>query len=141
MMIARFCFVAVLLVAGLAQAAPGVTDAPAAVPVAAERAAPIPFKRDAVPVASTLTSAGVAIVVLSLAAIGTVLFLRKRLGLSALPGSPARLVRVLETQRLGPRALLSVVEFGGSQHLIAQGEHGISCLVSAPLADTPKEPS
>lgn len=100
---------------------------------AALAAAPIPFKRDT-DAGSLAGTGGMAVLLVSLLAIGAVYVVRKRLKLGQLaPGAPA-LLRVLETRRLGPRALLSVVEFGGKRHLIAQGEHGISCLDTVVLA-------
>jgi flagellar biogenesis protein FliO len=87
----------------------------------------IPFKRNTEE-AGLAGSGGMAVLLLSLLAIGAVVFVRKRLTLSMRAKSaPARL-RVLETRRLGPRTLISVVEFGGKQHLLAQGEHGITCI-------------
>ncbi|MED5595867.1 flagellar biosynthetic protein FliO [Janthinobacterium sp. P210006] len=87
----------------------------------------IPFKRDA-EAASLAGSGGMAVLLVSLLAIGAVVLVRKRLKLGMrAKGAPA-LLRVLETRRLGPRTLISVVEFGGKQHLLAQGEHGITCI-------------
>lgn len=93
----------------------------------------IPFKRDADAGAAALGGGAIGVLILSLIAIVAVLAVRKHLGLGlARPGAP-RLVKVLESQRLGPKALLSVVEFSGTQYLIAQGEHGISCVASKPV--------
>ena len=74
------------------------------------------------------------VLVLSLVAIAAVLAVRKRLGLNQPRAGAARLVKVLESQRMGPRTLLSVVEFSGTQYLLAQGEHGITCVASKPAA-------
>lgn len=100
---------------------PGHTTAPA-----------IPFKRDSGADASALGGGAMGILVISLIAIVAVLMVRKRLGLAQPRQGAPRLVKVLESQRLGPRALLSVVEFSGTHYLIAQGEHGISCVASKP---------
>lgn len=93
----------------------------------------IPFKRDASPGGAALGGSAVGVLVISLIVIVAVLVVRKRLGLGQPRPGGARLVKVLESQRLGPRALLSVVEFGDTQYLIAQGEHGISCVASKPV--------
>lgn len=99
----------------------------------------IPFKRDAE--ASAIAGSGsIAVLLVSLLAIGAVYVVRKRLKLGPrMDGSPA-LLRVLETRRLGPRALLAVVEFGGKRHLIAQGEHGVSCIDTIVLASAAAKP-
>lgn len=103
--------------------------------VVAHAATGIPFKRDAE--ASALSgSGGMAVVLVSLLAIGAVYIVRKRLKLGVNGHGAPALLRVLETRRLGPRALLSVVEFGGKRHLIAQSEHGISCIDTVVLADS-----
>lgn len=96
----------------------------------------IPFKRDA-ETGVLAGSGGMAVLLLSLLAIGAVLFMRKHLKLGSRPTGAPVLLRVLETRRLGPRALLSVVEFGGKQHLIAQSEHGISCIDTVILSSVP----
>lgn len=107
---------------------------------AAAAAQAIPFKRDAE--ASAIAGSGsIAVLLVSLLAIGAVYVVRKRLKLGPrMDGSPA-LLRVIETRRLGPRTLLAVVEFGGKHHLIAQGEHGVSCIdtVVLPCATTSQE--
>lgn len=112
---------------------------PAAPPASAASASmqapqPIPFKKDAP--GATLGSSGLGVLAVALVAIGAVLYLRKRLNLP-LPGSSAqRLVKVLQSESMGPRALLSVVEFDGKRYLLAQGEHGITCVATgaAPVA-------
>lgn len=116
--------------------------------VAAEdKPAAIPFKHDPVASSTALGNGAFGVLVISLIVIVAVLVVRKRLnlntplgglrglgGLAGLSGASntPRLLKVLETQRLGPRALLSVVEFEGGRYLIAQSEHGITCLVSSP---------
>lgn len=110
---------------------------PPAATVTAAAPGAIPFRRDSASGAGSLAGSAWGVLVVSLLAIGAVLYVRKRLNLNPLnprQGAAPRLLRVLETQRLGPRALLSVVEFGGQQHLIAQSEHGVSHLVTAPAA-------
>jgi hypothetical protein len=39
------------------------------------------------------------------------------------------MLRIVESQRLGPRALLSVVEYKGEHYLISYSEQGVTCLV------------
>lgn len=95
-------------------------------------AAPIPFKHDGAGAAAALPGGALGVLLLSALAIGAVYVVRKRLNLRPGGGKDApRHLRVLETQRLGPRALLSVVEFDGGRYLIAQSERGVSCLVAA----------
>jgi len=101
--------------------------------VAGVAAAPIPFRRDDDGAASALAGGGIGVLAISLGAIALVLYLRKRLGLRGGAAAPGRLLRVLESTRLGPRTLLSVVEFDGSRYLLAQGEHGVSCLAEKPV--------
>jgi flagellar biogenesis protein FliO len=85
----------------------------------------IPFKQPAA-AGSAATSGGIAVLVVSLIAIAAVLYLRKRLNLVPRTGQGGKRVRILETQMLGPRAMLAVVEFGGREHLIAHTEHGVT---------------
>ncbi|WEF32858.1 flagellar biosynthetic protein FliO [Pseudoduganella chitinolytica] len=108
-------------------------QSPAAAPTQATQAA-IPFKRDDGVAGSTLASGGLGVLVLSLLAIAVVLFLRRRLNLHTGQATGTRSLRVLESARLGPRALLSVVEFDGTRYLLAQGEHGVTCVASTPAA-------
>lgn len=97
-------------------------------------ASPIPFKQDAPVGASSLPGGALGVLLLSALAIVAVYVIRKRLNLHPAKSAGGKLLRVLETQRLGPRTLLSVVEFSGGQYLIAQSEHGVSCLAQAPAA-------
>lgn len=108
-------------------------QSPATAPAQATQA-PIPFKRDDGVAGSTLAGGGIGVLVLSLLAIAIVLFLRRRLNLHTGQATGTRSLRVLESARLGPRALLSVVEFDGTRYLLAQGEHGVTCVASTPPA-------
>ena len=90
----------------------------------------IPFKRDSAG-AAPVAAGGIGVLVVSLLAIAAVLFIRKKLRLGQPPAGRAALLQVLETQRLGPRALISVVQFSGTQYLLAQGEHGITCVATS----------
>ncbi len=100
----------------------------------AARAGTIPFRQDGAGAAASVTGGALGVLLLSLLAIAAVLLVRKRLRLP-LPGRAAPpLLQVLETRRLGPRTLLSVVEFAGTRYLLAQGEQGVSCVASAPAA-------
>jgi flagellar biosynthetic protein FliO len=96
------------------QVAQPVTQAPA-----------IPFRQQT-PAGNAAASGGIAVLVVSLIAIGAVLYLRKRLNLGPRTGQGGKRIRILETQMLGPRAMLAVVEFGGREHLIAHTEHGVT---------------
>ncbi|SFG88898.1 Flagellar biosynthesis protein, FliO [Duganella sp. CF458] len=91
--------------------------------------APIPFKQEAPLAASPLGGGAVLVLLVSLLVIGVVLYLRRRLNLApaAAAGAP-RLLRVLERQPLGPRAVLLVVEFDGERLLLAHTEHGVTRL-------------
>ena len=100
-------------------------------------ASAIPFKRDGGAADSPLAGGALGLLVVSLIVIGAVLVIRKKLGLGLPVAGKSSLLKVLETQRLGPRALLSVVEFSGTQYLIAQGEQGVTCLVAKPLGEQP----
>lgn len=91
----------------------------------------IPFKSEAGSGAAALATSGIGVLLVSLAAIGAVLYLRKRFNLNPPAPGQAKLVKVLESQRMGARTMLFVVEFGGVHHLVAQSEQGISCLAQA----------
>jgi hypothetical protein len=39
------------------------------------------------------------------------------------------MLRIVESQRLGPRALLSVIEYKGEHYLVSYSEQGVTCLV------------
>jgi flagellar biogenesis protein FliO len=107
---------------------------------AAPTGAAIPFKQDGVASAASLQGGALGVLAISALAIGAVYFLRRRLNLPfGRPAVASRLLRILETQHLGPRATLSVVEFEGRRYLIAQSEQGITCLVAAP--DAPPLPT
>jgi hypothetical protein len=97
----------------------------------------IPFKRDASPVESAFGGGAAGLLAVSLIVIVAVLWVRKRLRLDRGGAALPRHLKVLETERLGPRALLSVVEFGGTRHLLAHGEHGVSCIASVPAQEAP----
>lgn len=107
-------------------------SAPATLAAARASTQTIPFKRDAAGADTPLAGGAVGVLVISLIAIGAVLYVRKRMNFNSAGGSKTGLLKVLETERLGPRGLLSVVEFSGTHYLLAQGEHGITCLASAP---------
>lgn len=95
----------------------------------------IPFKQDGMATAASLQGGALGVLAISALAIVAVVYLRKRLNLPfGRPASASRLLKILETQHLGPRATLSVVEFEGRRYLIAQSEQGVTCLVAAPDA-------
>ncbi len=97
----------------------------------------IPFKRDSDAGDAALAPSGIAVLVVSLIAIAAVLVIRKRLRFGQAKVGQASMLRVLETQRLGPRALVSVVAFSGTHYLLAHGEHGVSCIATVPAAEHP----
>ena len=74
---------------------------------------------------------------MSLIAIAVVLVVRKRLRMGQPGAGRKALLQVLETQRLGPRSVVSVVAFNGVHYLLAQSEHGVSCIATAPAGDAP----
>lgn len=90
--------------------------------------APIPFKQEAPLAASPLGGGAVLVLLVSLLVIGVVLYLRRRLNLAPAAAGAPRLLRVLERQPLGPRAVLLVVEFDGERLLLAHTEHGVTRL-------------
>jgi flagellar biogenesis protein FliO len=59
--------------------------------------------------------------------------LRRRLASSLTIGGVKKQLRVTETQRLGARSTLHVVEFAGTRYLLAQTEQHVSCIASAPV--------
>ncbi len=120
--------------------APELPVASSCTTASASAATPIPFKRDAEAVGGSMAAGSIGILIVSLLAIVAVLVVRKRLKLGAPTGGAAPLVKVIESQRLGARALLTVVEFGGAQHLIAQSEQGVTYLVAGPASAPPQEP-
>jgi flagellar biogenesis protein FliO len=91
--------------------------------------AAIPYKRDADVGERSLSGGAAGTLVISLLAIAAVLYLRKRLNLGgASTALPGRRIRVLESQRLGPRSVLTVIDYSGRELLIAQTEHGVTVL-------------
>lgn len=97
------------------------TPAPVQVPSQA-----IPFKREEAGVSDALVGGGAGVLVISLIVIAMVLYARKRLGLVTGAAAASGRLRIVETQRLGPRTLLSVVEFDGRAYLLAQTEQGVT---------------
>lgn len=96
----------------------------------------IPFKHDGGS-GATIASSGVGVLIVSLLVIAAVLVIRKRLRIGAPVGGDKAMLQVLETQRLGPRALLSVIEFKGTHYLLAQSEQGVQCVASVPAGEQP----
>lgn len=96
----------------------------------------IPFKRDSGDGAA-LASSGVGVLIVSLLAIAAVLVIRKRLRIGAPTAGRKAMLQVLETQRLGPRSLVSVIEFRGTHYLLVQSEQGASCVASVPAGVDP----
>ncbi len=95
-------------------------------------AALIPFKHEAPDTPGSFSSAIIG-ATLFLCALGAALYvIRRRLG----PGNPQphknKYLRIVETRRLDSHSSLSVIEFGGSLHLIGHTQQNIRCLVSTP---------
>ncbi|MBI3229334.1 MAG: FliO/MopB family protein [Burkholderiales bacterium] len=88
----------------------------------------IPFKHDTGVASSSLGGGAVGVLLISAVTIVGVMWARKKLNLVNPQHAQGTLLRILESQRLGPRAVLSVVEFDGGRYLIAQSEHGLQCL-------------
>ncbi|MDM5179182.1 hypothetical protein F2P44_16030 [Massilia sp. CCM 8695] len=122
-----------------ARAAPSAAAAPHAGPAAASTGAPIPFKQDKQGGASDPSRLGAAVLIVLLGLGASVYALRYKLRLSGIP-APAKLLRVLDSRRLTPRASLHVVEFAGSQYLLAHSEQGVVC-IAAVAGPTPSEPT
>lgn len=123
--------------AAAAGATPAVPAAPAH--AQAQTLAPIPFKRDS-GAGPSIGGSALGIVLVSLLAIAAVLVMRKRLRMNTgmLPvAAGKKLLRILETERMGPSARLSVVEFDGVRYLIGQSEHGMVRLASSPPRSEP----
>jgi len=114
--------------AGLALAMAAVWRVAAADPASQK----IPFKRESVADGAASPGVAVTIVILAIIAIGVLYWLRNRLRVDG-SGAPARAARVLESHRLGPRATLAVVEFGGQRLLLAHSEQGVQCVASTPI--------
>jgi flagellar biogenesis protein FliO len=94
----------------------------------------IPFKRDSAVNDSEFSRLGLGMV-LTIAVLCLVLYvLRRRLRQPKMSGAKMESLQILETQRLGQRATLYVVQFAGGQYLIGHSEYGLTCLVNAPLA-------
>jgi flagellar biogenesis protein FliO len=95
----------------------------------------IPFKRDGGAGDAALASSGAGVLIVALIAIAAVLVVRRRLRIGLPPAGRQPMLQVLETQRLGPRALVSVVEFRGTEYLLAQSEHGVACIATVPAKE------
>ena len=107
----------------------------AATPKAVQSA--IPFKRDGAAGEPSLATSGASVLAISLIAIAAVLVVRKRLRLGQPRSGRPAMLQVLETRRLGPRAVVSVVLFNNTHYLLAEGEHGVSCIATAPAGEAP----
>lgn len=109
--------------------------------VLAEPASKIPFRQaatqgDGGPIQVLLASA------LCMCILGGVLWLLRRKSASRnLPGRKKRCLHILETQKLGARAFLHVVEFDGQHYLLAQTEQNIRRIASASPVDASEEKS
>ena len=100
--------------------------------------AAIPFKREVAAGADVWSRLG-AVMRICIAVLGLVLYLLRRhlnlkLKFPVGQATSTQRLQVLETRRLGPRAHLHVVQFGGREYLIGNSEHGLVALASAALA-------
>ncbi|HEX8611926.1 MAG TPA: flagellar biosynthetic protein FliO [Telluria sp.] len=123
--------------------APGAAVAaggPAAVPPApsAHTGAAIPFKQEKQGGSADPSRLGAAVLIVLLGLGAGLYALRYKLRLSNSP-APLKLLRVLDSRRLTPRASLHVVEFAGSQYLLAHSEQGVVC-IAAVAGPIPSEP-
>ncbi len=100
----------------------------------AQKVTPIPFKQDGSAIKGSLEGGAIGVLLVSLVAIGLVWWARKKLNLQGSSVNQGKFLRILESQRIGPRAVLSVIEFEGGRYLIAQSEQGITCLLPAQAA-------
>lgn len=105
---------------------------------AAETSAPlssIPFKRDPPMAASEgprlILGFGFCAVLL----VGAIYLTRRRNGLLGKGAAGKRLVKVMETSRLGPKSMLYVVEFEENRYLLAESANGVHCVAEAPARD------
>ncbi|MFB9240300.1 flagellar biosynthetic protein FliO [Massilia antarctica] len=112
---------------------------PAPLAPAAHSGAPIPFKQDKQRGETDPSRLGAAVLIVLLGLGAGLYALRYKLRLSSTP-APLKLLRVLDTRRLTPRASLHVVEFAGSQYLLAHSEQGVVC-IAAVAGPTPSEPT
>lgn len=65
--------------------------------------------------------------------------LRRRQSSSRLLTGEKKQIRIAESQRLGPRSSLHVVEFSGRRYLIAQTEQNVSCIATEPMHEAAQE--
>lgn len=102
--------------------------------------AKIPYKQTAASSDMDFGRVASALIIAALAFGGYLYFMRRRLGPMSTIMSKQKHLKILEAQRLNPRAMLYVVEFAGSRYMLAQSEQGITCLAHAPTpnADMPE---
>lgn len=65
--------------------------------------------------------------------------LRRRLASSRLLSGQKKQIRITESQRMGARSTLHVVEFSGKRYLLAQTEQNVSCIATETISDTASE--
>ncbi len=81
--------------------------------------------------------AGFAICVLVLVVI--IYVLRRRLASTRLLTGEKKQIRIAESQRLGARSTLHVVEFAGKRYLLAQTEQNVSCIAAEQINEALQE--
>lgn len=121
---------AIALLALLPLAAPAQPGAP-------ER---IPFKEDAGELGALMWRSFLAMAGIVVVAAG-VLYVLRRQGMVPPGRGPSRTLRVVESLKLGPRAALVVVHFGGQRMLIGQTDRGMELIATEPLDAEPLKPS
>lgn len=99
--------------------------------------AAIPFKQDKQATDTLAYQSFAALVLVGLAAYGIVFGLKRFRGMAGGPQGKVRRVRTLEAIRLGKSSMLYVVEYHGRELLLAENEHGVQLLISAPPATSP----
>lgn len=81
--------------------------------------------------------AGFAVCLLVLIAI--IYLLRRRLRSTRLLTGEKKQIRIAESQRLGARSTLHVVEFSGKRYLLAQTEQNVSCIAAEQINEATQE--
>jgi len=101
---------------------------------------PIPYKQEDTTKGLDVRRLAAGALLCGLTLTAALYFLRKRLGL--LKETRGGHLKILETQRLGPKSALHVIQFAGTVYLLAQNEHGFSKIASTfGQLDEPEEKS
>ncbi len=92
----------------------------------------IPFKQEKQATDVLAYQSFAALVLVGLAAYGIVFGLKRFGAMTGGPAGKVRRVRIIEAIRLGRRSTLHVIEYQGQELLLAESEHGLQLLISAP---------